>query len=64
MTIQQIVVVGAGTMGHGIAQAAAQSGYGARLCDVDAKAVAAFCKAKRVDLVNSEGELDGLAILF
>ncbi len=35
MTIRKIAVVGAGTMGSGIAQAAAASGYEAELVDVD-----------------------------
>jgi 3-hydroxybutyryl-CoA dehydrogenase len=39
MAVERILVVGAGTMGHGIAQVAAQSGYSVRLYDVDAKAV-------------------------
>jgi len=37
--IQRIGVVGAGTMGHGIAQVAAQAGYSVRLVDVDAAAL-------------------------
>lgn len=41
MDIRSVLVVGAGTMGHGIAQVAAQSGYSVRLYDVDAKAIAA-----------------------
>jgi 3-hydroxybutyryl-CoA dehydrogenase len=41
MEVRTILVVGAGTMGHGIAQVAAQAGYGVRLYDVDEKAVAA-----------------------
>jgi 3-hydroxybutyryl-CoA dehydrogenase len=41
MPIRHVLVVGAGTMGHGIAQVAAQSGYDVVLFDVDAKAVAA-----------------------
>ena len=39
MKVERILVVGAGTMGHGIAQVAAQSGYDVALFDVDAKAV-------------------------
>jgi 3-hydroxybutyryl-CoA dehydrogenase len=39
--INTIVVIGAGTMGRGIAQVAAQSGYRAVLVDVSADAVAA-----------------------
>src|SRR5690242_2593640 len=33
MQIQRIGVIGAGTMGNGIAQVFAQSGYEVRLCD-------------------------------
>src|SRR5262245_23363857 len=39
--VQTVLVIGAGTMGHGIAQVAAQSGYRARLCDLDAKVLEA-----------------------
>ena len=39
MDIKQVLVLGAGTMGHGIAHVAAQAGYEARLFDVDAAAV-------------------------
>jgi 3-hydroxybutyryl-CoA dehydrogenase len=35
MDIQRILVIGAGTMGHGIAHVAAQAGYEASLYDVD-----------------------------
>jgi 3-hydroxybutyryl-CoA dehydrogenase len=34
-TIRTVAVLGAGTMGHGIAQVAAQTGYAVTLCDVD-----------------------------
>ncbi len=34
--IQKISVIGAGTMGHGIAQTAAQSGFDVVLCDINA----------------------------
>jgi 3-hydroxybutyryl-CoA dehydrogenase len=40
MEIRNVLVIGAGTMGHGIAQVAAQAGYAARLFDVDAKLAA------------------------
>lgn len=33
--IERVAVLGAGTMGHGIAQVAAQSGFDVTLCDVD-----------------------------
>lgn len=39
MEVKQVLVLGAGTMGHGIAHAAAAAGYEARLFDVDAAAV-------------------------
>ena len=39
MTIKHIFVVGAGTMGNGIAQTAAVSGYEVTMMDVDAKAL-------------------------
>ncbi|KAA3645417.1 MAG: 3-hydroxybutyryl-CoA dehydrogenase [Chloroflexi bacterium] len=39
MTIKNIFIVGAGTMGNGIAQTAAVSGYEITLMDVDAKAL-------------------------
>jgi len=41
MTVQTIGVVGAGTMGRGIAQVCAQAGYQVRLGDISADAVAA-----------------------
>jgi 3-hydroxybutyryl-CoA dehydrogenase len=37
--IKKIGVVGAGTMGHGIAQVSAQAGYSVRLVDIDAAAL-------------------------
>jgi 3-hydroxybutyryl-CoA dehydrogenase len=37
--IQSITVIGAGTMGHGIAQAAAQAGYSVTLTDIDESAL-------------------------
>jgi len=39
MTIQRVVVIGAGTMGHGIAQVAAQAGCRTSLFDVEPAAV-------------------------
>ena len=39
MTIEKIAVIGAGTMGHGIAQVAAQAGYEVALVDVEAEFV-------------------------
>ena len=35
MSIEKIAVIGAGTMGHGIAQVAAQAGYEVALADVN-----------------------------
>ncbi len=35
MAIERIAVIGAGTMGHGIAQVAAQAGYSTVLCDIN-----------------------------
>ncbi|MFO0931316.1 MAG: 3-hydroxyacyl-CoA dehydrogenase family protein [Planctomycetota bacterium] len=53
MSVRTVLVVGAGTMGHGIAQAAAVAGYDVRLFDVDAKAVAS-------GLAKVKGSLDKL----
>ena len=39
MTIKHIFVVGAGTMGNGIAQTGAVSGYKVTMMDVDEKAL-------------------------
>jgi 3-hydroxybutyryl-CoA dehydrogenase len=41
VTIRRIAVIGAGTMGHGIAYVAAASGYEVRLADADATTLAA-----------------------
>jgi 3-hydroxybutyryl-CoA dehydrogenase len=41
VTIRRIAVIGAGTMGHGIAYVAAASGYDVRLADADAVTLAA-----------------------
>ena len=40
MTIQRIAVIGAGTMGHGIAYVAVAAGYDVRLADADAATLA------------------------
>ena len=50
MEIRRILVIGAGTMGHGIAQVAAQSGYAVDLYDVDAKVAAAGLVKLRANL--------------
>ena len=39
MTVEHIAVLGAGTMGHGIAHAAMAAGYSTRLYDVAAAAL-------------------------
>ena len=39
MTVERIAVVGAGVMGHGIAQVAAQSGWETTLCDLNEELV-------------------------
>src|ERR1044072_6644354 len=44
-TIQTIAVIGAGTMGHGIAQVAAAAGFKVSLSDVDRKSLARGVKA-------------------
>lgn len=44
-TIQTIAVIGAGTMGHGIAQAAAAAGFKVLLSDVDRESLARGVKA-------------------
>ena len=50
MDVKNILVIGAGTMGHGIAQVAAQSGYQAALYDVDPALVAAGLSKARANL--------------
>ena len=49
-TVQNVLVIGAGTMGNGIAQVAAQSGYRARLYDLDPNVVAAGLARVRANL--------------
>ena len=44
-TIQTIAVIGAGTMGHGIAQVAAAAGFKVLLSDVDRESLARGVKA-------------------
>ena len=60
MTIKQVAVVGAGTMGNGIAHVFAQSGYATTLIDVDRgrldAAVATI--AKNLDRQIAKGTLD------
>jgi 3-hydroxybutyryl-CoA dehydrogenase len=50
MDVRTVLVVGAGTMGHGIAHVAAQSGYTVHLYDVDAKSIAAGLARVRANL--------------
>ena len=50
MDVRQVLVIGAGTMGHGIAHVAAQTGYRVRLFDVDAKVLAAGLAKVRSNL--------------
>jgi 3-hydroxybutyryl-CoA dehydrogenase len=59
MDIRKIVVVGAGTMGNGIAQTAAVSGYEVTMTDVDADAVARGQKtiAKSVARLAEKGTI-------
>jgi 3-hydroxybutyryl-CoA dehydrogenase len=59
MNIERIAVIGAGTMGHGIAQVCATNGYEVRLIDIDAgqleRAVASISKS--VEKLHSKGRL-------
>lgn len=50
MDIQRVLVIGAGTMGHGIGHVAALAGCEARLFDVDAAAVEAGLAKVKADL--------------
>ena len=60
MTVERIVVIGAGTMGHGIAQAAAVSGYQVTLTDVDPAALERGKRAieKSTDKLAKKGIID------
>lgn len=57
MEIKRIFVVGAGTMGHGIAQTAAVSGYHTTMTDIDPKAIdrAMTSIARSVEKLASKG---------
>jgi 3-hydroxybutyryl-CoA dehydrogenase len=59
MAIEHIVVVGAGTMGNGIAQTAAVSGYRVTMTDVDEKALERGRQviSRSVDKLVSKGSL-------
>jgi len=61
MDIQQIAVIGAGTMGHGIAQVCATSGYPVTLIDIDAEQLQRALSSieKSVGKLHSKGRLTG-----
>lgn len=58
--IENIGVIGAGTMGHGIAQVAAQSGYQVCLVDIDAAALERGLASvqKSLDKLVTKGRID------
>lgn len=60
MNVQKVVVVGAGTMGSGIAQTAAVSGYQVTMTDVDPGAIerAQATIARSVEKLVSKGTID------
>jgi 3-hydroxybutyryl-CoA dehydrogenase len=60
MQVENIVVVGAGTMGNGIAQTAAVSGYQVTMTDVDAAALerGVASIAKSADKLAAKGVID------
>jgi 3-hydroxybutyryl-CoA dehydrogenase len=51
--ITRIAVIGAGTMGHGIAQVAATAGYDTRLTDADADVLATACDRIQSNLAGA-----------
>ena len=53
MNIERIGVVGAGTMGHGIGQIAAQAGYDTLLCEINTELLAAALGTIRANLARS-----------
>src|ERR671930_1892499 len=57
--IRRITVVGAGTMGHGIAQVAAMAGYETRLMDADGEVLGSAWERIRSNLAGavSRGKL-------
>ncbi len=63
MTIEQIAVIGAGTMGNGIAQVCATSGYQVTMIDVNPDAIARAKQtiAQSVEKLYSKGKLDDAA---
>jgi len=52
MAIERIGVIGAGTMGHGIAQVAAQAGYDTVMCDISRELVDAGMEKIRANLAK------------
>lgn len=59
MDVKNIVVIGAGTMGHGIAQTAAVAGYQVTMTDIDAEILerAQAAIARSVDKLASKGTI-------
>ena len=53
MSIERIGVVGAGTMGHGIGQIAAQAGYETLLCEINRELLASALDTIRANLAKS-----------
>ena len=53
MSIERIGVVGAGTMGHGIGQIAAQAGYDTLLCEINTELLASALDTIRANLAKS-----------
>lgn len=60
MAIENVFVVGAGFMGHGIAQVSAVAGYRVTLCDVSEERLAAGLKGIRdsLDKLRAKGRVD------
>jgi 3-hydroxybutyryl-CoA dehydrogenase len=63
MALQQIAVIGAGTMGNGIAQVCATSGYKVVMIDVNSEAIALAKQtiAASVEKLHSKGKIDDKA---
>ncbi|MCC7207685.1 MAG: 3-hydroxybutyryl-CoA dehydrogenase [Anaerolineae bacterium] len=63
MNLKRIAVVGAGTMGNGIAQVCATTGYQTTLIDIDPAAIDRALKtiATSVEKLHSKGKLDDAA---
>lgn len=51
--MNRVAVIGAGTMGHGIAQVAAMAGLATRITDADEQALAAACERIRTNLAGA-----------